>query len=108
MRDPTPCPACGRSSRTIHGRCPECGELKEASPLAGGERPVEPLLGRSGYSVWSFGAPAFLCGLVTLAVILLLLEESLLVVGLVVVGVVVLAGIAAWLSGGGGDSPFGW
>jgi hypothetical protein len=91
-RAPTPCPACGKSTRTVSGLCPSCGTGKPGEPGLPGHSPSAPRLRQSFFDV--FGEAGPVVEVATYAIIAGVVVAAWLLVGAIVAGVVLVALLA--------------
>jgi hypothetical protein len=104
--DPTPCPACQRTTRTVAGLCPNCGQAKPDGAVPGwiapqARAPVKPALSDVLGGLGPYVAGALIAGTVVLAVTAIALAATLVAVAVIAVVVLVALAIAALLTGAG-------
>jgi hypothetical protein len=100
--EPTPCPWCEKTTRTIAGLCPGCGQAKPDGVVPTWIKPeartLKPTLSDAFGGIGPYVGAGLLVGAVVLAITAFVLAEAL--VAIAVIAVVVLA-IAALLAGAG-------
>lgn len=103
--DPTPCPACHRTTRTIAGLCPNCGRAKPDGVVPTWIEPeartLKPALTDVLGAIGPYAGGALLVGALLLAIAAFAIVETLMAIAVIVVVVLAALAVAAWLAGAG-------
>jgi hypothetical protein len=101
--DPTPCPSCAKTTRTIAGLCPNCGQAKPDGVVPGWIKPEarrpKPTLSDAFGGVGPYVGGGLLVGALVLAIAAFVVVETAAAIAVIVVVVLAALAIAALLSG---------
>jgi hypothetical protein len=103
--DPTPCPACAKTTRTIAGLCPNCGQAKPDGVVPSWIKPEarrpRPTLSDAFGGVGPYVGGGLLVGALMLAIAAAVLVETMVAVAVIAVIVLAALAIAGLLAGAG-------
>lgn len=103
--DPTPCPACQRTTRTIAGLCPNCGQAKPDGAVPAwikpGARTLKPALSDIFGGLGPYVTAALVAGAIVLGLTVFVVVGSIVALAVIAVVVLIALAIAALLTGSG-------